>query len=213
MAMDALEQLRKVGQGERGVEETVSYGVGHRYRIEILAALHEGPASQTELAKIIRKPVTTIGHHIEELLSDGSIEIARTETIRGNIGQHYYRVVELPEFSDEEIEEMSPEDRQTLAAVILQAAMAEALASLWAGKLNSDPRVMLSWNRINLDKQGREDFADELARSWERVKEIECESANRLAESGEQGVTYIVTSFGYERSRNSAPPPLTLETE
>jgi biotin operon repressor len=206
--MGAVEVLRNLGKGERGVEDSVSYGVGHRIRIEILAALHEGPESQAGLAKIIGKPVTRIAHHIEELLKDGSIEIAKTETIRGNIAQHFYRVIELPEFSDEEIAEMTTEERQTLAALILQASTAEAMASLWAGKLHSDPRVMLAWNRINLDKQGRKDFADEQARSWERIKEIECESANRLAEAGKRGVTYIVTSFGYERSRNSAPPPL-----
>lgn len=175
--------------------------------------MHEGPESQAGSAKIIGKPVTRIAHHIDELLKDGSIEIARTETIRGNIAQHFYRVIELPEFSDEEIAEMTTEERQTLAALVLQASTAEATASLWAGKLHSDPRVMLAWNRINLDKHGREDFADEQARSWERVKRLSANPANRLAEVGERGVTCIVTSFGYERSRNSAPPPLISEKD
>jgi DNA-binding transcriptional ArsR family regulator len=204
----AIAALRNLGKGERGVEDSVSYAVGHRIRIEILAALHEGPESANGLAKIVRQPLSTVTHHIEELLKDGSIEIARTEQVRGNLSQNFYIVVELPEFSDEEIAAMTPEERQALAGLILQASTAEALASLWAGKLHSDPRVMLAWNRINLDRQGREDFADEQARSWGRVKEIEAEATNRRAESGEPGVTYIVTSLGYERSRNSAPPPV-----
>lgn len=211
MAAKAVEALRRMGSGARGVEETVSYAVGHRVRIEILAALHEGPETAAGLAKVVRQPLSTVTHHLEQLLADGSIEIARTEPIRANMTQNYYRVVELPEFSDEEMAEMAPEERQALVALIVQAATAEALASLWAGKLNSDPRVFLAWNRINLDGQGREDFADEQIRSWQRIKEIECESANRLAESDEEeGVTYIVTSFGYERCRTSAPSPLSL---
>ena len=99
-------------------------------------------------------------------------------------------------------------ERQALAGLILQASMAEAMASLWAGKMHSDPRVMLAWNRINLDVQGRDDLADEQARSWARQHEIEAEAANRLAETGEPGVTFVVTSLGYERSRTSAPEPV-----
>lgn len=211
MVAKAVEALRRIGAGSRGVEETVSYAVGHRVRIEILAALHEGPETAAGLAKIVRQRLSTVTHHLEELLTDGSIEIARTEQIRANMTQNYYRVVELPEFSDEEIAAMRPEERQALAALIVQAATAEALASLWAGKLITDPRVFLAWNRLNLDERGREDVADEQSSSWQRIKEIECESANRLAESDdEQGVTYVVTSFGYERCRTSAPPPLSL---
>jgi DNA-binding transcriptional ArsR family regulator len=213
MVTKAVEALRRIGKGARGIEDSVSYAVGHRIRIEILAALHEGPASADGLAKIVRRPLSTVTHHIEELLKDGSIEIAKTVTIRGNITQNYYMVVELPEFSDEEIAAMSPDERQALAALIVQAATAEALASLWAGKMTHDPRVFLAWNRINLDRQGRGDFADEQIRSWGRIKEIECESANRLVESGEEGVTYVVTSFGYERNRRSAPAPLTSGDE
>lgn len=208
MMSKALEALRRVGKGTRGIEDSVSYAVGHRIRIEILAALHEGPESPDGLAKIVGRPLSTVTHHIEELLKDGSIEIARSVKVRGNIVQHYYRVIELPEFSSEEIAAMSEDERQALFALIVQAATAEALASLWAGKMIHDRRIQLAWNRIILDLQGREDLADEQDESWKRVKQIECDSATRLAERGEKGVTYVVTSFGYERSRHSAPPPL-----
>lgn len=207
MVAKAVEVLRRLGKGARGVEDAVSYAVGHRIRIEILAALHEAPESAAGLAKIVRQPLSTVTHHIEELLKNGSIDIARTERV-GNLTQNFYCVVKLPEFSDEDIAEMTPEERQALAGLILQASMAEALASLWAGKLHSDPRVMLAWNRINLDEQGREDLADEQARSWGRMKEIECEAANRRADSGKPGVTYVITSLGYERSRTRAPDPV-----
>lgn len=190
----------------RSVEEAVSYAVGHRIRIEVLAALHEGPASANELSKTVGQPLSKVTHHIEELLASGSIEIARTELV-GNITQNFYCVTELPYYSDEQVEAMTVAERQTLAGLILQASMAEALASLWAGKLHSDPRVMLAWNRINLDQRGREDLADEQARSWARIQEIEAEAASRRLESAEDPVTFVVTSLGYERSRNSAPAP------
>jgi DNA-binding transcriptional ArsR family regulator len=207
MDVEALNALRRMGSGERGVEETVSYAVGHRIRIEILAALHEGPKSAADLAKVVREPLSTVNHHIEELLVDGSIEIAWAKPIRANMTQNFYRVVELPEFSKEEVEEMSPEERQALFALIAQATTAETLASLWAGKMIYDPDIVLAWNWFNLDAQGRKDLAQEQNESWDRVKDIAGDSANRMANSKEKGVTYVVTMFGFQRCRPSAPQP------
>jgi len=198
--------VARLKEGGRRVEEVTSRGIAHRIRIEILAALHEGPASATQLARILRQPHSKVWNHVQELLGDGAIEVAFTGEQR-NHTITYYRVVELPFFSDEAVAEMTPEERQITAALILQSAEAEALAALWAGKLHSDPRVMLAWNRVLLDKQGREDLADEQARSWERMEEIAAESANRRAESGEDGTMYIITSYGYERHRSAPPEP------
>lgn len=192
----------------RSPEEAVSYAVGHRIRIEILAALHEGPASAKELSQIVRQPLSTVTHHIDELHKSGSIEVARTETV-GNVIQNFYCVATLPYYSDEDASKLSEEERKTMAALILQASMAEALASFWAGKLTSDPRVMMAWNRFLLDEQGRDELADEQLRSWKRIEEIEAEAAARRLKSEEPGVSYIVTSFGFQRSRNSAPEPAT----
>lgn len=211
MVDPGLVALKRLGQGGRSVQDSVSYSLGHRIRIEIRAALHEGPATASELAKIVGEPVSTLAHHIKEMLNDGIIEIAKTVKV-GNLDQHYYSVVKLPYFTDEDTAVMSEGDRQALYAMIVQAATAEVLASLWAGKIVRDPRVFLAWNRINLDRQGREELADEEARSWRRKHEIEAESANRRAKTGEPGITYVITSFSYERSRTSAPEPLDKDT-
>jgi len=199
--------LRHLGRGSRGLEESVSYSLGHQIRIEIRAALHEGPAPAAQLAKLLRRPLNTVEYHLKGLLDDGSIVIARTEKV-GNLDRYYYAVVELPYFTDHEVAAMRVEDRQALYAMIAQAATAEVLASLWAQKIAYDRRAMLAWNRINLDKQGRDELADEDASSWCRKEEIETRSANRRAETGEVGKTYIITSFSYERSRAAPPEPL-----
>jgi DNA-binding transcriptional ArsR family regulator len=194
------------GKTSRSVEEAVSYAVGHRIRIEILAALHDVPASTKDLAKIVGQPLSKVSHHVEELLASGSIEIARTETV-GNVSQNFYSV-KLPFYADDEDwAAMTTEERQLTSGVIIQASMAEALASLWAGKLNDDPRVMLAWKPVNLDEQGRQDLADEQAKSWTRMEHIEAESASRRVESGEPPWAYLIASFGFQRSRTSTAPP------
>lgn len=188
----------KPGQ-RRSIEEAVSYGVGHRIRIEVLALLNEGTRSPSELAKLTHQPITTIGHHIKELVNSGCIELARIEKVR-NVDQHFYRAVELPFVSDEEAEALPFEARQEYAAVILQALMAEGLAALWAGKLSSDP-VWMSWRWFNLDVQGRQDAQEAQAVFWKRIKDVEAESTNRVAESGETTVSTIVAALGFERFR------------
>lgn len=207
MVQGDFSALQRLGQGDRGVEDSVSFSLAHRIRIEIQAALHEGPATASRLSEIVRRPLSTVGYHIEELLSDGSIDIAKTEKV-GNMDVHYYCMVKLPYYSDEDVAAMTVEQRQALAGLIAQAAMAELLASLWAGKLATDPRVMLAWNRYNLDSEGREEMADEEAESWKRREEIEAKSTNRRAGTGEEGTTYVSVAFGFERSRTSAPEPL-----
>jgi DNA-binding transcriptional ArsR family regulator len=199
------------GGRSRSVEEAVSYAVGHRIRVEILAALNERVASANELASLVHAPLSTVTHHVEELLKAGSIEVAKTERVR-NINQNFYRAVELPFFSDEQMAALPPEARQEIYGVILQAVMAEALAAFWAGKITTDPRAWLSWRWFNVDAQGRQDIAEEQARSWERMREIETESTARRAESGEEAVSIIVSSLGHERFRPADRPPATFAT-
>ena len=195
------------GTSGRSVEEALSFALAHRIRIEILTALHEGPRTTAELSRILGLPLSNLTYHVEELLASGSIEVADTRRT-GNVIQNVYRVVELPEYTSEEFAERTEEERKATLALVLQDSMAEAMAALSAGKLAADPLVMLAWNRITLDETGRRDLADEQDRSWLRIREIEGEAANRRASSGDDGGTFVVTSFGYPRSRPEPAPAI-----
>lgn len=203
--------LAKTTKKQRTVEEARVYALGHRIRIEILAALHEGSRSPSQLARLLCMPLSTITHHVDELVDDNSIELARIEQVR-NTNEHFYRAVRLPFYSDEEMWAMPQEVRQVTYGLILQSAMAEALAAYWAGKMSIDPRVWMSWCWFNVDAKGREDIADEQARSWARIQEIEIESTARRAESGEEAASIIVASMGFIRSRTAPMPPATQAT-
>lgn len=189
----------------RSPEEAVSYAVGHRVRIEILSILNEGTYSPDQLARMLRQPLGKVTHHIRELLDSRSIEVARVESVQNrNVSQKFYCAVKTPFVSDEEVSSMTRVERQELYAAALQASMAEGLASLWAGKFADDPRSWIAWCWFNVDAQGRVEIADELAASWERLVDIEAQSASRRAESGEDAVSILVNTLGYERSRTAA---------
>lgn len=189
----------------RSVEEAVSYAIGHRIRIEILAILNDGTHSPDELARLLREPLSKITHHLKELLESRSIEIARVEKVR-NVTQNFYRTaaVDVAYLSDEAMAKKTAEERHEFYGLALQASMTEALASFWAGKITDDPRAWLAWCWFNVDAQGRNEIADEMAASWERIVDIEDRATARRAKSGEEAVSMVVTTFAHERSRSAA---------
>lgn len=196
--------ITRKGQSKKTIEEVIGYAVGHRIRVEVLSILNEGTYTPDQIARIIDEPLNKVAHHIRELHDGGSIELADVKKAR-NADQHYYRAVEMPFYSDDEVWEMTPHQRQVSAGLVLQNMVAEAMSAFWAGKIRDDPRTWLAWRWFNVDEQGRQDIADEQQRSWDRMREIECEATNRRAESGEEAKSIIVGDMGFERGR-TAPP-------
>jgi len=201
-----MSALGKDGQGNRELQDAVSYAVGHRIRVEILVALHDlESASAAELARIVRQPLSTVTHHVDELLKSGSIRVDRTEKVR-SVEQRFFRVVNPLFYSDEEMAALSEDEQADVCRFVLQSMTAEALAAFWAGKLFPDPRLFLVWSWFNVDEEGRAEIADEQLRSWQRIREAERRSAERCATSGEQPFSVMVSSFSFRRSRTALRP-------
>lgn len=193
-------------QNRKTIEEVLSFALGHRIRVYALTILNEGTYTPGEIARIIGEPLNRVSHHIRELLEAGSIELAKVEKVR-NADQHYYRAVEMPFYSDEEMAAMTHEQRQVTYGLILQCMMAEALAAFRSGKLSNDRRTWLAWRWFNVDRQGRNEIANEQQRFWERMQGIEAESINRRAESGEDAKSIVVAEMGFPRERTAPVPP------
>ena len=196
----------RAGQSKKTIEEVVGYALSHRIRVQVLTILNEGTYTPDQIARIIGEPLNKVSHHIKELHDGGCIELAKVGKAR-NADQHFYRAVEMPFYSDEEVWAMTPQQRQVSAGLVLQCMMGEALAAFWAGKIRDDPQTWLAWRWFNVDKQGRQEIADEQQRFWDRMKEIECEATNRRAESGEDAASIIVAEMGFERERTAPRPP------
>jgi DNA-binding transcriptional ArsR family regulator len=198
----------------KSIEERLEFALKHRTRVYVLTLLNEGVYCSEELAEIIGEPVNNIAHHIRKMLEDGSIELAKTEQVRNTL-QNYYRAIKMPFYSDEELAAMTPEERQATIGLTLQCLMAEIMTAFWSRKMEADPRLWLAWRWFNVDGQGRKDLADEQERSWQRLREIEAESANRCAVSGDETVSIIGGSAGFERARTApkAAPPVSNFSE
>lgn len=194
--MKATDQLPK---RPKGIEETVQYAIGHKTRVSILIALNEGIYTAAQLAQIAGEQQNTVANHLRKMLDDGSIEIAKEER-KSNFVVYWYKAVELSCYSQEEAEAMTPTQRQVTVGAIVQSATAELFAALYAGTLK-DPRSVLFWHWYNVDQQGQKDLEAESARYLERVRDIEAESTNRRADSGEGSTSMLVSLSVFERAR------------
>jgi predicted transcriptional regulator len=196
----------RAGQRGKSIEEVIAYALAHKIRVQTLTLLNEGTYTPDQIAQIIEEPLSKVAHHIRELHDGGSIELAKVEKAR-NADQHFYRAVEMPFYSDDEVWAMTPHQRQVSAGIVLQCMVAEAMSAFWAGKIRDDPRCWLAWRWFNVDEEGRQEIADEQQRSWDRMQEIEAEATNRRAKSGEEAVSIIVGGLGFERERTAPEPP------
>jgi len=194
-------------QRRKSIEELVSYALGHRIRLEALTILNEGVYSVQQVAAIMDEPLGTVSYHVKELHEAGSIELVKTVKVR-NADEHYYRALEMPNFSDEEVAAMTPQQRQVTAGLIVQFMFAETLSALWAGKMKDDPRVCLYWQRFNVDAEARGAIADVQARAINEVQRIAEDSVNRNAGSDVETKPIVVAKLGFGRARKAPVPPL-----
>jgi biotin operon repressor len=168
--------------------------------VDILTVLHEGPASQKQLAEELHEPLSNITHHVNELKEAGAIEVAFTRSV-GNVEQHFYRATTTSEYGPEDLGRMTPEEHQSFSRIIVQSITAELLASLSAGMLSSDPFVGIAWDRLWLDEQGYRDLSENTQRFLDRSYEIAAEASGRVAKSGEEAKPYIAATLAFARSR------------
>lgn len=186
---------------QRDAADNLAKAVSHRMRVDILTILQDGPASQKELAKQLRQPLSNINHHINELIQAEAIEVAFTKMV-GNVEQNYWRAIKTATYYPEDLAKLSWEEHQMLSKVIAQSMTAELLASLRAGRLAGDPYAVTGWDRIWLDERGHRDMYENTCVFFDRMYEIAAESAARAGRSGETLKAYIGAVMSFERSRD-----------
>ena len=190
----------------RNRSAALSYALGRRLRVEILVRLNEHPRSASELARILREPLSKITHHVNELLRDSSIELAETRRQRNTL-ENVYRALTASENSQEEWSAKPIDERHVEAGLLLQNVLAEHLAAFDAGAITEDEHVGLLWRWLNVDQEGRLEIMREQEACWKRMEEIEARAAGRRSKSGEPAQCIVVSSMAHRRVRPIEWPP------
>jgi DNA-binding transcriptional ArsR family regulator len=185
--------------------------LNHRIRQESLIILHEGEFSAADIAEMIGEDTPHVTNHLRDLYDAGCIEFVGYQG-KGNFKKAVYRAVARPFTSREEARKMSPEERQEAAGVHLQWTLTEAIAAYRNKKMARDESCVVMSDEPCLDAEGRLELDNFLTACWngesdvlaklKSVQDIAGRAANRMAKSGEAGVTVVVSLMGFERARS-----------
>jgi DNA-binding transcriptional ArsR family regulator len=184
--------------------------LNHRIRQESLILLHEGEFSAADIAEMIGEETPRVTNHLRDLYDAGCIEFVGYRG-KGNFKKAVYRAVARPFTSREEVKRMSPDERQEAAGVHLQWTLTEAVAAYRSKKLASDESCVVISDEPCLDAEGKIELDSFLTACWngdpevleklKSVQDIAGRAANRIAKSGDTGVTVVASLMAFERAR------------
>ena len=142
--------------------------LGHPLRNTILGLLHERAATVTELAVAVRRPKSTVAHHVKVLVDAGLVQVVRTRRVRAIEERFYGRTARMFYVSVERTAdgEDMPRDFNDF-----EVAASESIDAFHDGKL---------WGFI---RHARISEA-EASEFWERMAELVAEF-DRLPRSGQ----------------------------
>jgi DNA-binding transcriptional ArsR family regulator len=69
--------------------------IGHPLRTTILGLLHERAATVTELAAALKRPKSTVAHHVKVLAEAGLVQVVRTRRVRAIEERFYGRTARM----------------------------------------------------------------------------------------------------------------------
>jgi hypothetical protein len=135
--------------------------------------------SPKELADELGVSLPLASYHVRRLHQLDLIELVQTEQRRGAL-QHYYRARERPKITDAAWAEVpSIVKREMVAAALSQANIAMASAAQEGGFDREDAHV--SRTSFRTDERGWKELSKLLAKTLERIEQIQARAAERLA--------------------------------
>jgi DNA-binding transcriptional ArsR family regulator len=142
--------------------------IGHPLRTTILGLLHERAATVSELSVALKRPKSTVAHHVKVLRDAGLVQVVRTRRVRAIEERFYGRTARMFYVSVERAEggEEMPRDFNDFEVAAGESADAFRDGKLWG---------FIRHARIT------EDQASEF---WERMAELVAEF-DRLPRSGD----------------------------
>lgn len=205
--------------------EAPTYPLNHRIRQESLLILHEGEFSAADIAQMIGEDTPHVTNHLRDLYDAGCIEFVGYQG-KGNFKKAVYRAIVRPFTSREEAKKMSLEERHEIAGVYVQWTLTEAAAAYQSKKMAGDENCVVMFDEPCLDAEGRIELDEFFTACWsgdfdvlkrlKSVQDIAARAANRMAKSGEPGVTVVASLMAFERARSritqgSSRVPITKE--
>jgi DNA-binding transcriptional ArsR family regulator len=191
-------------RGPELIDPRLTKALEHPIRVEILAALREGPTSATRIQRRLDNvSLNLVSHHMKVLKELGCVELVETVNKRG-AREHIYRAMGSFVVSDEEWANLTPKMRQPLMASVLRFISSDLARSLSTGRFDELLGTHLSRTPLSLDQEGWTEIGDVLARALDEVIEIGSSSSKRIEESDEAPILATVAILQFQRVDSEA---------
>jgi DNA-binding transcriptional ArsR family regulator len=161
------------------VDASLVKALGHPLRQRILAALAGRVASPKQIATELEERLGNVSYHVHVLADADAIELVRTAKVRGAT-EHFYRATKRPLLTEEEFARLPPSARTALGSSTLRQIFEHAAAAGEAGAFE-DPKVHVSWTKLELDEEALDELGAELEAIVVRALELHTETAERAA--------------------------------
>lgn len=192
---------------KKKLDAALGAAISHPLRARALTILADRVASSVEIARELREETTAVSYHVRALREHGLVEEVGSRQVRGAT-EHFYRATVRPFVSPEEEEKMTPEERIVFAKVIFSVLGANAAIALEAGTLVERTDHFATRLPLRVDETGWSDLHEAYSELFERVYEIQAESAERLADSPDDaGIPTISFLSFFEMPESSGGRP------
>lgn len=213
MKLGVLKKGRKARRmRSKQVGDAPPWSVANPIRLAALTLLHDRELSPKEIADEIGESPIRVSEQLRLLYDAGCVEFVGRSNPKRGFARTVYRAVTRAHVSDEEYRLLPLEERDDLNGVALQWIVSELIASHRSGTMSEDEDLCLLSTEPNLDARGRRELSQRLQLTLEgsvdseegvskTVQEIEAESINRMALSGEKGSTVVIALLAFNRER------------
>jgi DNA-binding transcriptional ArsR family regulator len=188
----------------RSPDATLGAAVAHPLRCHCLSILADRVASPVEIARQLGLEVSNVGYHVTALVDAGLVEEVRQRPVRGAV-EHFYRATVRPITSSDQEEAVPVEKRLSFARTIWSLITANATTALQSGVLVERPEHHLTRVPLRVDEEGWSDLAVAYMELYEKVYEIQAESAKRLGTDPDDPGISVLSVLTFFETPEEAP--------
>lgn len=182
----------------RRVPDGIYSALRHPMRQRLLYAYYAAETSPSELARRWSEPLNRVAYHTNVLVSQGFVELVRTERRRGATRRWFRSVLPLA-VDGNDWEALPIVIRRALVLEVLEVANTRARRAALGGGFDSR-EVQLTRSPLLLDDDGIEAVADLLRTAFVQLETIISDATIRDAPTR---TDYDVVMLAYERPANA----------
>ncbi len=196
--------MAEMVRSEADIDRRLVQLASNRIGLNVLELLAERTAGARGIAVALGVSVEIARRQIAQLQEMELIELAG-ERVENGSAEHVYRAVATLIWSNDETSELGLRERRHLAAWIMQLIGSDAGEALEAGTLNARPDTHMSRTRFVVDAQGWRELNGIQDEALDASFAVQAASAERLAESGEEGIHVMGAMLTAEMPSPSRP--------